>query len=69
MEEKVQGNGAKKICPRCGHAFECVTADNCWCDDEVPLSRDMLKKIRVTYLDCLCKECIKFYAELDRLSN
>lgn len=58
-----------KTCPRCGDQFICASGDKCWCDDEMHLCRETLKKIRLQYIDCLCKDCLKYYVELDKHSE
>jgi hypothetical protein len=56
----------EKKCPRCGQVFSCVTHDHCWCDEEIHLSRQTLKQLRLNYIDCLCKECLLFFVELEK---
>lgn len=57
---------ANKTCPKCGKTFSCITHENCWCEDEVHLSRETLKKIRIEYIDCLCKDCLNYYANIEQ---
>lgn len=61
LTKKVQ-----KKCPRCATQFECVTVDKCWCDDELHLSRESIKKIRMQYVDCLCKKCLQEFVEEEK---
>jgi hypothetical protein len=61
-----QPHSVEKKCPRCGQVFGCVVQDNCWCDENINLSRETLKLIRLNYLDCLCKECLLFFMELEK---
>lgn len=56
----------EKKCPRCGQVFSCVVSDICWCDEEIHLSRATLKKLRLNYIDCLCKECLQFFMALEK---
>lgn len=51
----------KKICPKCGQLFACVEQDTCWCEG-MNVERDMLRKIRICYFDCLCPDCLQEYA-------
>jgi len=56
----------KKTCPRCGTKFTCAAGDHCWCDEEMHLCRDTIKKLRMQYIDCLCKDCLLHFVAEDK---
>lgn len=49
-----------KVCPRCKQAFQCQVEAGCWCE-KLNLHRDVLKKLRQEYIDCLCESCLKSF--------
>ena len=54
-------NKPNKTCPKCGTEFNCVARENCWCDG-VSMSKEVLSKIRKSYIDCLCEKCLESYS-------
>ncbi|KAF0198347.1 MAG: hypothetical protein FD166_1400 [Bacteroidetes bacterium] len=50
----------QKICPRCGRTFGCLHAEGCWCFDFV-ISPENTEKLKNTYNNCLCPECLPLY--------
>jgi hypothetical protein len=50
-----------KNCSKCGITFECLHTIDCWCMD-YEISQENLKKIKETYADCLCPECLEAYS-------
>jgi hypothetical protein len=49
--------GLTKVCGACGAAFTCCAPEACWCG-AVKVERDTLKRLSVTYPDCLCPACL-----------
>ena len=50
-----------KKCSKCETAFECCNETmGCWCEDLV-IDIEILKKLKLEYDNCLCKECLKSY--------
>ena len=51
-----------KQCERCGKEFACGAKDTqCWCA-EIPVDDPDLKEIRKKYNDCLCLDCLNYFA-------
>ena len=46
------------ICVSCQKQFKCgANAENCWCF-EIELTSETSAKLRESYKDCLCVECL-----------
>ena len=55
----------QKVCPRCGEVFECCADGDmvqCHCA-KVQLSEDQRAAIKAQYNDCLCHDCLLYFAE------
>ncbi len=52
----------RKTCPSCGRSFTCSGTSSCWCMG-VRLSPEALRKLRATYADCLCEDCLMRLAQ------
>ena len=53
---------AEKKCPRCGKKFNCESDKDCWCESYQIHKKEMVEIIG-RYPDCLCPECLGFFAE------
>lgn len=53
-----------KRCPRCGTDFSCKVDDlkNCDCV-AIKVALPVLKRLKNTYSDCLCPNCLQTLAE------
>lgn len=49
-------------CPRCGKVFICKHDGTCFCTKYV-LSEEAKKNIRSRWSECLCEDCLKYFAE------
>ncbi len=54
--------GTLKKCPSCGRFFVCQGQTDCWCE-KVQIHQKDYYRIIEKYNDCLCRECLKQYAE------
>jgi hypothetical protein len=46
-------------CGACGKEFFCcVSLKGCWCS-EIKLNEDTIARLRSSYTDCLCRECLE----------
>lgn len=55
----------RKICPRCGSEFECCADGDvakCHCVN-VRLSEVQRATIKAQYSDCLCHDCLLYFAK------
>ncbi len=53
----------QSVCPACGEKFGCgATLRGCWCA-EIRLSEAARAALRERYTDCLCRECLRRYAD------
>ncbi|MBK6347027.1 MAG: cysteine-rich CWC family protein [Bacteroidales bacterium] len=66
MNESVKPT--QKICPRCGRTFGCLHAEGCWCFDFV-ITPENTEKLKNTYNNCLCPECLPLYGEKKTTGN
>lgn len=49
----------KKVCPRCGQAFECRRDEIALCQcASVGLNAEQRASVRAAYADCLCRDCL-----------
>jgi hypothetical protein len=56
MKEKTCEN---LTCESCGKDFKCeVSTGKCWCF-EIKLDTEKIDKIKQTYENCLCKDCLE----------
>ena len=51
----------EKRCEKCGQTFGCGGLLGCWCRD-VTLDEATLARLRASYGDCLCPDCLKAMA-------
>jgi hypothetical protein len=57
-----------KSCSKCGESFECkADTGGCWCD-AITISVENLEKLKQSFNDCLCPDCLKEYETPAHLS-
>jgi hypothetical protein len=58
QEENQQGK--LKTCSKCGEQFRCKENNQCWCSG-FAIQKTTLEKLKNSYRDCLCPECLKIF--------
>ncbi len=55
-----------KFCSKCKSAFECLNQTaGCWCED-LHIDLETLKKLKEEFQNCLCPDCLKGFARLEK---
>ncbi|MCW8798081.1 MAG: cysteine-rich CWC family protein [Prosthecochloris sp.] len=65
-----EGSGGPKsvTCPRCGKAFECRLAGDCWCAS-VDVSEAIRRSLVERYDTCICRTCLEELIEKEDRSQ